>query len=85
VTPDFEELNTADALANARIGADLAAPTWDGVVEAADDIDAAVIVIGSRGLTGAQELLKGSLSHDVAEHAGRPVLIVPPRHGDGSR
>jgi nucleotide-binding universal stress UspA family protein len=55
------------------------------VVEAADDVDAAVIVIGSRGLTGTQELLKGSLSHDVAEHARRPVLIVPPRHGDGSR
>lgn len=90
--PDLGEINTADALANARLGAklarengldaearaDLAAPTWDGVVEAADDIDAAAIVIGSRGLKGARELLQGSLSHEVAEHAGRPVLIVPP-------
>ena len=91
---DFEELNLEDALANARLGAtfareagfeaepraDLAAPMWDGVVEIADEIGAVAIVMGSRGLTGVQELLKGSFSHDVAEHAGRPVVIVPPPH-----
>ena len=94
VIPDFQEINTADALANARLGttraredglvaeprADLAAPTWEGVIEVADEIDAAAIVIGSRGLNGAEALFRGSLSHDVAEHAGRPVLIVPPAH-----
>jgi nucleotide-binding universal stress UspA family protein len=92
VTPDFEELNTEDALSRAHVGAELArragltaearagvaAPTWEGVVEVADEIGAAAIVIGSRGLTGAREFLNGSLSHQVAEHAGRPVLIVPP-------
>jgi nucleotide-binding universal stress UspA family protein len=89
---DFGELNRQDALSRAEIGADLAclagfdakaradvaAPTWDGVVEVAAELDAAVIVIGSRGLTGARELFEGSFSHEVAEHAGRPVLIVPP-------
>ena len=88
----FEELNTADALDRARLGAEraqragfaadarsnLAAPTWEGVVDVADEVDASVIVLGSRGLIGARELLAGSVSHDVAEHAGRPVLIVPP-------
>ncbi len=96
VVSDFEELNTEDALARARVGAehareagfaaearaDVDAPTWDGVVAMADEIDAGLIVVGSRGLTGAQELLKGSFSHDVAEHAGRPVLIVPPPRND---
>jgi nucleotide-binding universal stress UspA family protein len=38
-----------------------------------------VIVIGSRGLNGLREIVEGSLSHEVAQHAGRPVLIVPPR------
>jgi nucleotide-binding universal stress UspA family protein len=94
LTPNFEELNRQDALSSARVGAelarsagfnaearaDLAAPTWDGIVEVADEIGAAVIVIGSRGLSGARELFEGSTSHDVAEHAGRPVLIVPPAH-----
>ena len=96
VVPDFEELNTEDALARARVGAehareagfaaearaDVDTPTWDGVVAMADEIDAGLIVVGSRGLTGAQVLLKGSFSHDVAEHAGRPVLIVPPPRND---
>jgi nucleotide-binding universal stress UspA family protein len=59
--------------------ADLNAPTWRGVVEAADEIDAAAIVLGSRGLTGIRELVEGSLSHELADHAGRPVLIVPAR------
>ena len=88
----FEELNTADALKRARAGAaravragfeaqaraELASPTWSGIVDVADEIDAEVIVIGSRGLKGIREALEGSVSHAVAERAGRPVLIVPP-------
>ena len=98
MTPDFLELNTEGALSVARAGVelarragftaearpDVASPTWDGVVRIADEIGAATIVIGSRGLKGARELFEGSLSHQVAEHAGRPVLIVPaprrPKH-----
>jgi nucleotide-binding universal stress UspA family protein len=52
-------------------------PAWEGILDVADTIDAAVIVLGSRGLKGAREVFEGSVSHDVAEHAGRPVLIVP--------
>jgi nucleotide-binding universal stress UspA family protein len=88
----FEGVNRDEALERARNGAeharragfdaeargDIASPTWEGIVDVADEIDADVIVIGSRGLTGPRELLVGSLSHAVAEHAGRPVLIVPP-------
>jgi nucleotide-binding universal stress UspA family protein len=94
VPPSFEELNletastqAAEGVAYARSAGlaaeargELAAPTWEGIVDAADEIGAAVIVIGSRGLTGAREAFEGSLSHQVAEHAGRPVLIVPPPH-----
>jgi nucleotide-binding universal stress UspA family protein len=35
-------------------------------------------VLGSRGLTGVRELVAESLSHKVAAHARRPVLVVPP-------
>jgi nucleotide-binding universal stress UspA family protein len=88
----FEEEHAADALARAREGARLAqasgfdaeprsvvdAPTWQGILDVADEVDAAVIVFGSRGLRGAREAFEGSLSHEVAEHSHRPVLIVPP-------
>jgi nucleotide-binding universal stress UspA family protein len=61
--------------------AELSAPTWEGIIDLADEIDAAVIVIGSRGLNGARELFEGSLSHQLAEHSQRPVLIVTPPAG----
>jgi nucleotide-binding universal stress UspA family protein len=53
-------------------------PIWRGIVKVADQISAAAIVIGSRGLTGIHEVVAGSLSHEVAVRAGRPVLVVPP-------
>ena len=88
----FEQLNADDASNDARIGAErargagfeaepraeVAAPTWQDIVDVGDEIDAAVIVIGSRGLSGVHERLAGSVSHEVATHGGRPVLIVPP-------
>jgi nucleotide-binding universal stress UspA family protein len=90
VTPGaaFEELNEEDALRRAKVGArragfeaeargGIAAPTWEGIVDVADEIDAAVIVMGSRGLKGVREVFE-SISLQVAEHAGRPVLLVPP-------
>jgi nucleotide-binding universal stress UspA family protein len=40
-----------------------------------------LIVIGSRGLSRVRELLEGGSSHQVVEHAGRPVLIVPAQRG----
>lgn len=91
VAPNFGQLNEDDALARARVGttlavsaglraearANLAAPTWEGIVDVADEIGAAVIVTGTRPHTGARELFEGSVSHDVAEHSRLPVLIVP--------
>ena len=88
----FEGLNTDDARRRAHKGAEyarhagfdaeerseLASPTYEGIVNVADEIDAAVIVMGSRGLDGVHEVFEGSVSHAVAAHADRPVLIVPP-------
>jgi nucleotide-binding universal stress UspA family protein len=46
------------------------------IVDEAERHDADLIVIGSRGLGRATRLLRGSVSHHVANHADRSVLIV---------
>lgn len=48
------------------------------VVEVSDELGADLIVVGSRGRGGVAELVLGSVSHHLAHHARRPVLIVPP-------
>jgi nucleotide-binding universal stress UspA family protein len=45
------------------------------ILREADDMPAAAVVMGSRGLTGLGTL--GSVSHSVLQHADRPVLVVP--------
>jgi nucleotide-binding universal stress UspA family protein len=56
-----------------------AGPVWRTILEIADREDAAVIVMGCRGLTGVRSLLLGSVSSAVIHHAERPTLVVP--HG----
>jgi nucleotide-binding universal stress UspA family protein len=47
------------------------------VLEVADEVEADVVVVGSRGLGGYPELLLGSTSTQIAQHSVRPVVIVP--------
>ncbi|OEH86877.1 universal stress protein [Desulfuribacillus stibiiarsenatis] len=49
------------------------APT---IIEYANENNFDVVVIGSRGLNGLQELMLGSVSHKVAKGANCPVMIV---------
>lgn len=46
------------------------------IMETANDVKSGLILIGSRGRGGFKELLLGSVSHKVTNHAGCPVLIV---------
>jgi nucleotide-binding universal stress UspA family protein len=56
---------------------------WQTIVGVADELDAGLIVCGTRGRGSLRTALLGSTSHSVLQHAGRPVLISPdPRHDD---
>ena len=45
-----------------------AAPTWKGIVAAADEHDARLIVFGSHCRSGLSGRVHGSVTTDVAEH-----------------
>ena len=51
---------------------------WPTLLAKADAIDAAVLVIGSRGQGAVKSALLGSVSSGLLHHARRPVLVVPP-------
>jgi nucleotide-binding universal stress UspA family protein len=51
-------------------------PVWRTIVEIADAHDAAMIVTGSRGLTGLHSMLLGSVSNAIVHHADRPTLVI---------
>jgi nucleotide-binding universal stress UspA family protein len=53
-----------------------AAPTWKGIIAAADSRDASLIVLGSHGRSGVTSLMVGSVASAVAAHSRRSVLIV---------
>ena len=46
------------------------------ICEVARELDADLIVVGSRGLGPVRGALLGSVSRAVLSHAGRPVLVV---------
>jgi nucleotide-binding universal stress UspA family protein len=50
----------------------------DQIVRVAQDIEAGLIVMGSRGLGGIRRALMGSVSDSVVRHAHCPVLVVRP-------
>jgi nucleotide-binding universal stress UspA family protein len=72
----------AAAAAGLDARAEVTVVTYDGtahaILAAADRHDACLIVLGARGLSAFKSVLLGSVSHSVAQHAHRPVLVVPP-------
>jgi nucleotide-binding universal stress UspA family protein len=50
------------------------------ILAAAAEVEADLIVMGSKGLAGVREFLLGSVSHKVLKHARASVLIAPLPH-----
>jgi nucleotide-binding universal stress UspA family protein len=47
------------------------------VLSVAADIDADLVVVGTRGLNAVKSLLLGSVSHAIVQHADRAILVAP--------
>jgi len=58
-----------------------AAPTWQGIVRAADEHGASLIVLGPHRRSGLLGHLQGSVAAAVMAHADVPVMVFP----EGSR
>lgn len=89
-TPEIEQGKEREALTVAEDGAEVArslgfdarplavpgVPVWSGIVNAADEHDVDLIVMGSHGRTGVALAVIGSVAEAVTRHTDRPVLIV---------
>ena len=53
---------------------------WRAILDVADDEQAAVVVLGSRGRSAIKSAILGSVSYGVVHHSRRPLLVVPPAH-----
>jgi hypothetical protein len=51
----------------------------------AEEVDAALILLGSRGRSGIGSMLLGDVAHDVAQRSTRMVLLVPSPRLSGRR
>lgn len=87
-----EYLSAATAEANAAIKAAKAAfeqagvsvethvveahAAWRGVIDAAESMQADLIVMGSHGRSGLEKLVLGSVTQAVLSHTKLPVLVV---------
>ena len=57
---------------------------WRAICEVAEEIQAAPIMLGARGLSRVQSLLLGGVSGAVAAYASRALLIVPASTGEAA-
>jgi nucleotide-binding universal stress UspA family protein len=65
-----------DAGLSARPAVKTGVPAWLCIVEAAEELDAGLIVIGSHGRSGLSYVLLGSVATSVAQHSKRSVMII---------
>ena len=70
-------LEQAGVNAEADVRRALVEDTYRAILQAAEDVSADVIIMGSRGLSPLGALMLGSTTYKVLHASERPVLVVP--------
>jgi nucleotide-binding universal stress UspA family protein len=48
----------------------------DAIIDVAEEVDADLVVVGNKGMTGARRFLLGSVPNNVSHHAPCSVIII---------
>ncbi|HEY1480425.1 MAG TPA: universal stress protein [Gaiellales bacterium] len=59
------------------VAVEVTKPIDEAIIAYADEIDAAVTVLGARGRSAIGSMLLGDVAHDVVQRSTRAVLLVP--------
>ncbi len=74
------------ATAHGYLASAMARESYDGfakaILDVADEVSARLIVCGQRGRGVLRSTLLGSVSHTLASHTRRPILIAPEHPAD---
>jgi nucleotide-binding universal stress UspA family protein len=73
----LQRLKRARVKAQKRQATSVAGEEARVIDEIADEIDADLIVVGSRGLSLVRAILEGSVAYDLIHRRRRPILTVP--------
>jgi nucleotide-binding universal stress UspA family protein len=77
VADEGARLARAAGLEAEPMAAEGGGPVWATILEIAERVDAATIVMGPRGLRARWPMLMGSVSSAVVHHTDRPTLLIP--------
>jgi nucleotide-binding universal stress UspA family protein len=83
INPQEDVQATLSGVTEAAVGAGVTANTYarqgdptEAIIDVAEEQHADLIVVGSKGMTGAKRFLLGSVPNKVSHHAPCSVLIV---------
>jgi len=77
VASEGAELARAHGLKAEPLVSSTVSTASEAIIEAAEELDITLIVLGSRGLRGLKATLLGSTSANVLHQATRPTLVIP--------
>lgn len=77
---DFVATHTAGVETSARV---VEGNVAESIAAAARDVNAAFLVVGTRGRSSLARLILGDTTHSILQHAPCPVVVVPLRGEHG--